>query len=55
MKSYDIQARCNSCTRFLKVKAVKSSEIVITCEDRKCKKDNVIKVVMLSDYYKEAK
>ena len=52
---YDLKARCSSCERFLKVKAVKSSEFVVTCPDRKCKADNTIKVVMLSDYYKEAK
>lgn len=54
--SYDIKARCKGtidgkvCGRFLKVKAIASSEIVVTCSDRKCKHDNTIKVVMLSDY-----
>lgn len=57
MKTYDIKARCKGkidgkpCNRFLKVKAVKSSEVVVTCEDRRCKSDNTIKIVMLSDYY----
>lgn len=56
---YDIKARCTGlidnkvCGRFLKVKAIASSEIVVTCEDRKCKADNTIKVVMLSDIVKE--
>lgn len=50
---YDIKARCDSCDRFLKIKAIKSSKVVITCPDRKCKKENTINVVMLSDYIKE--
>lgn len=56
--SYDIPARCTgkiegkACGRFLKVKAKGSSEIVLTCPDRKCKHENTIKVVMLSDYVK---
>ena len=36
----------------MKIKASASSEIVVTCTDRKCKADNKIKVVMLSDYMK---
>lgn len=54
--TYDLQARCNGmidgkvCGRFLKVKANASSSVVVTCEDRKCRKDNTIKVVMMSDY-----
>jgi len=47
--TYDLKARCFNCKRFLKIKAVASSEIVVTCEDRKCKMDNKIKVVMLTD------
>ena len=53
--TYDLNARCNGlidgkvCGRFLKVKAIKSSSVVVTCDDRKCKKDNTIKVVMLSE------
>lgn len=56
---YDIKARCRGivdgkvCDRFIKVKAIASSEIVATCEDRKCKADNKIKVVMMSDYFKK--
>lgn len=50
---YDLKLRCSSCDRFIKMKAVASSEVVITCTDRKCKKDNKIKVVMMSDYYKK--
>ena len=53
--TYDLKARCNSCSRFLKLKAKASSEIVVTCTDRKCKKENTIKVVMLSDYFKKNK
>lgn len=51
---YDIKARCKNkdCGRFLKVKAMASSEVVITCPDRKCKQENIIKVVMLSDMAK---
>lgn len=48
---YDLKVRCNSCDRFLKVKAIASSEVVVTCTDRKCKQDNTIKVVMMSDYF----
>lgn len=55
MKTYDLKVRCSSCERFIKMKAIKSSEVVVTCSDRKCKSDNTIKVVMLSDYYKETK
>lgn len=51
--AYDLKARCKSCSRFMKIKAVASSEIVVTCTDRKCKADNTIKVVMLSDYVKQ--
>lgn len=51
--TYDLKARCNSCSRFLKLKAKASSEIVVTCTDRKCKKENTIKVVMLSDYIRK--
>lgn len=50
--TYDLKARCTGCNRFLKVKAMASSEIVVTCEDRRCKKENTIKVVMLSDHIK---
>lgn len=52
---YDIKARCigkvdgKACGRFLKVKAMGSSSVIVTCEDRKCKYENTIKVVMLSD------
>lgn len=48
--TYDIKARCSNCERFLKIKANASSEVVVTCPDRKCKADNTIKVVMLTDY-----
>ena len=48
---YDLNVRCSNCTRFLKIKASASSEVVMTCDDRKCKADNIIKVVMLSDLY----
>lgn len=51
--NYDIKARCKFCDRYLKIKAVKSSHIVVTCQDRRCKKDNEIKVVMLSDLVKQ--
>lgn len=52
--TYDIKARCQNkdCRRFLKVKAIASSEVVVTCPDRKCKMENTIKVVMLSDMVK---
>ena len=56
---YDIQARCKGlvdgkvCNRYIKVKAKASSDIVAVCEDRKCKAENNIKVVMLSDHIKE--
>lgn len=55
---YEIKARCKAvrdnkvCDRFLKLKASASSEVVVTCPDRKCKADNTIKVVMLSDHIK---
>lgn len=58
MNIYDINARCRGkvdgklCDRFLKVKASSSSEVVITCTDRKCRSENKIKVVMLSDMVK---
>lgn len=51
--AFDLKARCSNCTRFLKLKAKASSEIVVTCTDRKCKQDNTIKVVMMSDYFKK--
>lgn len=47
--TYELKARCTNCTRFIKMKAKASSEVVVTCEDRKCKQENTIKVVMLSD------
>ena len=47
---YELKAHCKTCNRFLKLKAKASSEVVITCTDRKCKAENTIKVVMLSDY-----
>lgn len=46
--SYDINVRCSSCDRFLKVKAIDSSEFVVVCDDRKCKAENVVRVVMAS-------
>lgn len=46
---YDIKKRCTNCSRFLKIKVSESSNFTVTCEDRKCKHDNKIKVVMLSD------
>jgi len=52
---YDLKVRCKACDRFLKLKAIKSSGVVVTCTDRKCKKDNTIEVVMLSDLTKEMK
>jgi len=52
--TYDLNVRCNNCTRFIKMKAKASSEVVIVCEDRKCKAENTIKVVMLSDMYRQA-
>ena len=51
--TYDLKARCKHCSRFIKLKAISSSEVVVTCEDRKCKKENTIKVVMMSDYFKK--
>ena len=50
MQVYDLKARCSSCSRFLKIKASASSEVVVTCTDRKCKAENSIKVVMITDY-----
>lgn len=52
--TYDLNVRCSSCSRFIKMKAKASSEVVIVCEDRKCKAENTIKVVMLSDMYRQA-
>ena len=51
--AYDLKARCVHCTRFIKLKAKASSEVVVSCTDRKCKKENTIKVVMMSDYFKK--
>ena len=51
--AYDLNIRCKSCTRFIKLKAKASSEVVVTCTDRKCRQDNTIKVVMMSDYFKK--
>lgn len=53
--TYDLKARCNSCERFLKLKANESSNIIVTCPDRKCKRENSIKVIMLSDHRKAPK
>lgn len=50
---YDLKARCVHCTRFIKLKAIASSEVVVVCSDRRCKKENTIKVVMMSDYFKK--
>lgn len=47
--TYELNIRCNNCSRFIKMKAKASSEVVVVCEDRKCKQENTIKVVMLSD------
>lgn len=47
--SYELNVRCSKCTRFIKIKANASSDVVVTCEDRKCKADNTIKVIMLTD------
>ena len=52
MTPYDLKVRCSKCTRYLKLKAMASSEVVVTCPDRKCKAENTIKVVMLSDHIK---
>lgn len=52
--TYDLNVRCNNCTRFIKMKAKASSEVVVVCQDRKCKQENTIKVVMLSDMYRQA-
>lgn len=46
--THDLKLRCKNCDRFIKLKAIESSEVVVTCTDRKCKSDNTIKVVMLS-------
>jgi len=51
--TYDLKVRCTGCDRFLKMKAKASSNVVVTCSDRKCKKENSIKVVMISDYVKD--
>lgn len=51
--AFDLKARCKHCTRYMKIKAKASSEIVVTCTDRRCKQENTIKVVMLSDYFKK--
>lgn len=50
---YDLNVRCSNCKRFIKMKAKASSEVVIVCEDRKCKAENTIKVVMLSEIVKK--
>lgn len=50
--SYALEVRCKYCDRFIPVEASKSSEIKIKCSDRKCKKWNTIKVVMMSDHIK---
>ena len=51
--TYDLKIRCSKCDRFIKMKASASSEVVVTCSDRKCKSDNTIKVVMLTDLVKK--
>ena len=50
MQVYDLKARCSNCSRFLKIKASASSEVIVVCPDRKCKAENSIKVVMITDY-----
>lgn len=49
--SYDIKARCKNkdCARFLKIKAIASSQVVVTCPDRKCKMENTIRIIMVAD------
>lgn len=57
--AFDLKARCKgnidgkTCGRFLKLKAMASSEVAVVCPDRKCRAENKIKVVMLSDYVKQ--
>ena len=48
--TYDLKTRCTKCSRFLKLKASASSDVVVTCTDRRCRAENNIKVVMLTDY-----
>jgi len=52
--TYDLKIRCSKCDRFIKMKASASSDVVVTCTDRRCKSENTIKVVMLSDMYRQA-
>ena len=47
--------RCFNCDRYIKIKVKESSNFIIRCEDRKCKKDNTIKVVMMSDLWGKRK
>lgn len=49
--SYELNIRCKNCTRYIPVKAVKTSEIEVRCSDRKCKQWQTVKIVMLSDMY----
>lgn len=49
MINYELDVRCEFCDRYLKLKARESSSVVITCSDRKCRKENVIKIIMVSE------
>lgn len=41
----DLKLRCQHCDRFLKVEPKSTTICTVTCSDRKCKKENNIKVV----------
>ncbi len=41
----DLKLRCTSCDRYLKINPKSTTICVVTCSDRKCKKDNNIKVI----------
>jgi len=51
----EVKYRCVYCSRYLMIKAIESAKIIIRCSDRKCKKDNEVKIVMMSDYVRGAK
>lgn len=48
--NYDLNVRCTKCSRYMLLKASKSSEVQVRCTDRTCKSWNSIKVVMITDY-----
>lgn len=47
--SYELKVRCEHCDRFIPLKAANTSQIEVKCTDRKCKKWNKLKIVMVSE------